>query len=239
MVIRPNPTRRPPGRPEHPPSSVSILQLALTIAIALSAAATVWAEHRGVRRAVYVFKPLTTLLILALALAAPDAVSERYRTLVCAGLVFSLAGDVFLMLPRDRFVAGLASFLVAHLFYVAAFAPRPATFAAPGVLLVLLFCGIGLLRALWDDLGSLRVPVVVYAAALLGMAWQAAERWTALDTTPALLAAIGAGLFVVSDSVLAWERFASRHRYGQAVVLGTYFAAQWLIAMSVAAHPFG
>ena len=216
-----------------------ILALLLSAAIALSAAVTVWAEHRGVRRAVYVFKPLTTTLILALALAAPDAVSERYRALVCAGLAFSLAGDVFLMLPRDRFVAGLASFLVAHLFYVAAFAPRPPTFAAPGVLLVLALCGVALLRSLWADLGTLRGPVVVYAAALLGMAWQATERWMGLRTEPALLAMVGAGLFVVSDSVLAWERFAARHRYAQAVVLSTYFAAQWLIALSVAARPFG
>lgn len=216
-----------------------ILSLLLTAAIALSAAATMWAEHRGARRIVYLFKPLTTTLILALALAAPDAVSERYRALVCAGLVFSLAGDVFLMLPRDRFVAGLASFLVAHLFYVAAFAPWLPALHAPGALLVLAVCGIGLLRALWKDLGRLRVPVAVYAAALLVMAWQAAERWMVLGTEPALLGAIGAALFVVSDSVLAWERFAARHRYGQVVVLSTYFAAQWLIAMSVAARPFG
>lgn len=216
-----------------------IFPLLLTVAIALAAAATVWAERRDVRRVVYVAKPLATVLILVLALTAQDAVSERYRALVCAGLVFSLAGDVFLMVPRDRFVAGLASFLVAHVLYVAAFAPRPATFAAPGVLLVLVLCGLGLLRALWDGLGSLRVPVVVYSAALLVMAWQAAERWMGLGTTPALLAAVGAGLFVISDSVLAWERFVRRHRWGQAVVLGTYFAAQWLIALSVAARPFG
>jgi uncharacterized membrane protein YhhN len=218
---------------------VPILPLLLTIAIALSAAVTVWAEHRGARRIVYLFKPLTTLLILALALAAPDAVSGRYRALVCIGLVFSLAGDVFLMLPRDRFVAGLASFLLAHGFYIAAFAPRPPAFRAPGALLVLAFCGIGLLRALWPHLGRLRGPVVVYAAALLGMAWQAAERWMALGTEPALLGAMGAGLFVVSDAALAWERFAARHRYGQAVVLSAYFAAQGLIALSVAARPIG
>lgn len=238
-VRRPEPgiIRTLSQRPSPPP--VPVLTLLLTAAIALSAAITVWAEQGGARRVLYVFKPLTTALILALALAAPDAASGAYRALVAAGLAFSLAGDVFLMLPRDRFVAGLASFLVAHLLYVAAFAPRPPTFAAPGALLVLAFCGVGLLRALWDDLGRLRGPVVAYAAALLAMAWQAAERWTELGTQPALLGAVGAGLFVVSDSVLAWERFAARHRYGQAVVLSTYFAAQWLIALSVAARPFG
>jgi uncharacterized membrane protein YhhN len=104
---------------------------------------------------------------------------------------------------------------------------------------VLVFFGLGLLRALWMHLGRLRMPVTVYAAALLAMAWQAAERWMALGTTAALMAAAGAALFVVSDSVLAWGRFVRRHRYGQVIVLSTYFAAQWLIAMSVAARPFG
>ncbi|HYW11233.1 MAG TPA: lysoplasmalogenase [Longimicrobium sp.] len=216
-----------------------ILPLLLTVAIALSAAFTIRADGRGARQRVYVGKPLTTVLVLALAATAPDAVAARYQALVCAGLLLSLAGDVFLMLPRDRFVAGLASFLVAHAFYVAAFAPWPLTLRAPLVLLVLAAFGAVLMRALWDRLGRLRAPVVVYAAALLGMAWQAAERWMALGTTPALLAMIGAALFVVSDSALAWGRFRQRHPCGQTVVLSTYWTAQWLIALSVAARPFG
>lgn len=210
-----------------------LLPLLLTIAIALCAAATIRAEGRGARGGVYVLKPLTTVLILALAAVAPEPVWRGYQALVCAGLLFSLAGDVFLMLPRDRFVAGLASFLVAHLFYIAAFAPRPPGVEAPAVLLALLVFGVLLMRALWPRLGSLRVPVAVYAAALLGMAWQAAERWAVLGGTPALLAFVGAGLFAVSDSVLAWQRFVRPVRHGQAIVLGTYLTAQWLIALSV------
>lgn len=215
------------------------LPLALTLLAAASAAGTLWAERRGSRRAFYLLKPLTTALILALAATAAAPVSGGYRALVCAGLLFSLAGDVFLMLPRDRFVAGLASFLVAHLFYIAAFAPRPPRLAAPFLLLALLVYGVVLLRALWPRLGGLRAPVAVYAAVLLVMAWQAAARWEVDDTGRALAAAAGAGLFVVSDSVLAWERFREPRAYGQAVVLGTYYAAQWLIATSVHTAPFG
>ncbi len=216
-----------------------ILPLLLTAAIALCAALAIGADGRGARRMVYVCKPLATVLVLALAATVTDAVSARYQALVCAGLLFSLAGDVFLMLPRDRFVAGLASFLVAHGFYVAAFAPWPLALRAPLALLVLAAFGAVLLRALWDGLGRLRGPVALYAAALLAMAWQAAERWMSLGTTPALLATVGAALFVVSDAALAWGRFRARHRYGQTVVLSTYWAAQWLIALSVAARPFG
>jgi uncharacterized membrane protein YhhN len=215
------------------------LALPLTLLIALSAALSIRAEQRQARRAVYLFKPLTTVLILALALAVPEPAGGGYRTLIAAGLLFSLAGDVFLMLPRDRFVAGLACFLVAHLLYIAAFAPRPSTLAAPLVLAVLLAYGGWLMRALWPHLGGLRAPVAVYAAALLVMAWQAAERWATVGTTSALLAVIGAGLFVASDSLLAWQRFVRPVCHGEALVLGTYFAAQWLIALSVTPHPFG
>ncbi len=71
----------------------------------------------------YACKPLATVLILWLALGAAAPGSSRYRWLVGAGLAASLAGDVFLMLPGDWFVFGLASFLLAHLCYVVAFAP--------------------------------------------------------------------------------------------------------------------
>ncbi|HEX2078923.1 MAG TPA: lysoplasmalogenase [Longimicrobium sp.] len=205
----------------------------------MSAVLTVAAEQRGVWRGVYLFKPLATVLLLALAAAARQPAAGGYQALVCAGLLFSLAGDVFLMLPRDRFVAGLASFLAAHLFYVAAFAPRPPGLRAPLALAAVLAYGAVLLRALWPRLGTLRAPVALYAAALMAMAWQAMEWRAVVEGTPALLAAVGAVLFVASDSVLAWERFVRRHAWGQAVVLGTYFAAQWLIALSVHARPFG
>lgn len=61
----------------------------------------------------YVFKPLTTLAIAAMVVATSRA-EPAYRRAVIAGLVLSTAGDVFLMLPGDRFVYGLAAFLVAH-----------------------------------------------------------------------------------------------------------------------------
>ena len=94
---------------------------AVTVLAGAAAVAAVAAEARGAHRALYVFKPLATALLVLLVVAAPAPPSERYRLLVAAGLVFSLAGDVFLMLPADRFLAGLASFLVTHVLYTAAF----------------------------------------------------------------------------------------------------------------------
>ena len=67
----------------------------------------------------WIFKPLTTLLIAAMVWRTPSSL-PRYRAWLLAGLALSTAGDVFLMLPIDAFVAGLASFLLAHVAYLLA-----------------------------------------------------------------------------------------------------------------------
>jgi uncharacterized membrane protein YhhN len=92
----------------------------LVLLVILSASIHIRAEYRGPRQHVYIFKPLTMVLILLIAILG-QAAAPLYKYMIIAGLVFSMAGDVFLMLPSDRFVAGLVAFLVAHIFYIVAF----------------------------------------------------------------------------------------------------------------------
>lgn len=213
------------------------LQLALAASAALVAVLAIRAHYLDESRRwqVYAFKPLATLLILALALVLTPARSD-YQWAIAAGLLFSTAGDVFLMLPRDRFVAGLASFLVAHLCYVGAFSIG-VPFAAAPLLWLPFFAAGGLVLALvWPGLKpALRAPVAVYVIVIATMAGQAAGRWHASGSAVALAAAVGAGLFVVSDAVLAIDRFRWKFRAARAVTLATYWAAQLLIAISVSA----
>jgi uncharacterized membrane protein YhhN len=208
----------------------------ISLAIALSGGLTIFARNveLGGLSLGYLFMPLTTLLILLLAATAPQSSGPRYQWGVVAGLLFSLAGDVCLMLPKDLFLAGLLAFLVAHVCYLVAFtadcrfAARLVPFAVCG--------GIGLvvLVVLWARLpAALRLPVVLYAGALLAMAAQAASRAVELRAVPATAAAIGAGLFVVSDTLLVINRFGCDLPASRLLVLGTYFTAQWLIARSV------
>ena len=188
-------------------------------------------------------KPLATALILALAVRAALPVSSRYRMLVCVGLLFSLAGDVFLMLPGDRFLAGLGAFLVAHLFYLAAFYGRSnarVRLTSVGLFAVFDVVNLAGLLPLLDN--ALRVPVLLYVLALLLMAGFALARARSLHAregmasataTSARLAAIGALFFVISDTLLAWNRFGGGIHLAPLWVLGTYFVAQWYIARSV------
>ncbi len=208
------------------------VRLWLLLAVLGSAFGHIRAEYRGPRWQVYLFKPMTTALILLVALASPHTPGAFYRGAILAGLLLSLAGDVFLMLPRDRFVAGLVSFLAAHLCYIAAFSSGVALGLSPWTTVPLLVVAVILLWLLWPHLGSMRLPVLLYVAVILCMAWRALARWQQVGGGEALGAAVGALLFVASDSALALDRFRGRFRSAQLVILSTYTIAQWLIASS-------
>lgn len=182
---------------------------------------------------VYLFKPLATLLILCVVLTTGDRFFHPYSLLLAAGLLFSTAGDVFLMLPKDRFIAGLVSFLVAHLCYIAAFS-NDAAFGTGLVWWLPFFAAGGaVVMSLWAKLPSaLRWPVLAYVLVIATMAGQATGRWLFLGDSAALYSAVGAGLFVVSDAVLAIDRFGWPFHAARGITLTTYYAAQLLIAQS-------
>lgn len=208
------------------------MKLTLLLLIAVSAALTIRGKYRS-QKLLFVFKPLTIGLVIGLAWMVGEESPDRYFWLVLLGLLFSAAGDVFLMLPRDRFIAGLASFLVAHLLYIAAFSAAAGFWATPWLALpYLLGAGLMLLYLL-PHAGNLTVPVVVYALVIATMGWQATGHWLALRDSASLCAMIGAMLFLVSDAVLATNRFAKPFISAELALLSTYFAAQTLIALSV------
>jgi uncharacterized membrane protein YhhN len=190
-------------------------------------------EFGGRSKAYYVFKPLTTVLIILVALLAPAPVPPAYKTLILAGLALSLAGDVFLLFPEKWFEAGLVAFLAAQVLYILAFKPEPGGGLSAPVLLPFLLYALLFFRLLAPALGKLKLPVLVYTAAITAMAWLAACRFVYRGGTKPLLAFVGAVLFLVSDSVLAYDRFARKLGPARLLVLGTYFPAQLLIALSI------
>jgi uncharacterized membrane protein YhhN len=204
----------------------------LTLIILLSAIVEIWAKAQKRNRLVYVFKPLTTLLILGLALVSSTPPTPFYRWAVVLGLLLSTAGDIFLMLPGDRFLPGLGSFLLAHLAYIAAFTVGRDAFPRLLPLLPWALYGLLIFSLLRSHFGRMLLPATVYLVIILVMAWSALSAWAAQPSPGTLLALAGAVLFVVSDSALAWRRFRHKFRGADLVVMATYYAAQWLIALS-------
>ena len=204
------------------------LQVLLIEAAALATATsalglTAW--HHG-------FKPLALLLAIGW-------VARRARhagavgtpaVLLLAGLACSLAGDVLLMLP-GLFIPGLVAFLAAHLCYIALFKQGLPWFPSRRALLATLGVGAAMYAFLFNNLGPvLKVAVGAYVVVIALMAAQAIGRATLLRDRPSLAVAIGAGFFMLSDSLLATNKFAFALPMAQLWVLASYYVAQILIA---------
>ncbi len=207
---------------------IAVLSI-LAFAAAILAILSVYQKRRLTH---YLFKPLTVVLIILIALQSKHPTSPFYRQAIIAGLIFSLAGDIFLMLPSDRFIPGLVSFLFAHVFYIAAFTYESGGALTFWTLVPFLLYGCLMLRVLWPHLGKLKLPVLIYVAAILAMGWTAAGRRLLTEQRGSLLAFLGALLFIASDSALALDKFRRPFRSAQLLILSTYFTAQWLIALS-------
>jgi uncharacterized membrane protein YhhN len=141
-----------------------------------------------------------------------------------------LAGDVFLMWPKEGFLPGLVSFLLAHLAYLWAFTrvarlgAQPMAFVAYGLMAAVI------LSQLWPGVpGALRAPVVAYVLCLASMAAQAAVVWRSGSDRGAVLA-LGGALFMTSDALLAVNKFAQALPAASLWILASYWAAQWCIA---------
>lgn len=197
--------------------------------------AAVWAQaggRVGARRVEYAAKPLVVVLLFGAALSLDSASPEAARWWVVAALVFSLAGDVLLMLPPSgRFEAGLASFLAAHLCYMGGFAAMGLSWTRVGLAAVVLVAvaaviGPPVLRGAARGGRAVRGPVALYMLAISAMAALAVGtgRWSA---------AVGAGLFYESDAMIAWSRFVRPWPRDKVAIIVVYHAAQALLVVSL------
>jgi uncharacterized membrane protein YhhN len=182
----------------------------------LGLAVTDWIAVGQQRRELEVLaKPATLAALLIYASADPHA----SRWLMTA-LALSLLGDVYLMLPGDRFIAGLSAFLLAHVAYIFAFDVS----AKSGLLWLLLVLVVSspfalrILRAVTDP--AMRNAVAVYMAVIGFMAASAlaSGSWAAT---------VGAVLFVVSDLTIAWDRFVRPFPAARMMIIVTYHLGQW------------
>lgn len=179
------------------------------------------------------FKPLSILFaILFVAVRAySTGAMARFDLMLLAALLCSLAGDVFLMLPGSYFIPGLASFLVAHLFYIALFRQGLGWFPNRSALVAVLAVGAGMYGVVWAGLGEpvLKLAVAAYVCVISVMAAQAIGRATAQGTTSARWVAMGACVFMLSDSLIAINKFVTPVALSPLWVLSTYYCAQLLI----------
>lgn len=222
--------------------------MSLTILAAISGILHIYFDYQKNTKASYLFKPLVCFLLIIMVLLYGQEAPSNYRNWILAGLFFSIIGDICLMLEKEKFIQGLASFFLAHLCYIMAFLlfiemdnkiPWISYFA---LLVIASFVWVSLKEGVSKESnGKLKLPVIAYIAVIVVMVmlartWmtQAAQgSYIGLTLSAASFAYVGALFFMASDTNLAINKFKRSYHWAQLVTLSTYYIAQILIARSV------
>ena len=183
------------------------------------------------KRVEYFFKP-ATLAALVVAASTIDATDDAQRVAFVVALCLGLVGDVFLMLP-DRFVPGLATFLLGHVAYIVGLRMESGSGIAWTVAtIVIVAAGFPLARKIVRGASghhsSLGPPVAAYTAVITLMV-------SAAVVTGDALAIAGALLFYLSDSLIGWSRFVRTAAWAPLGIIVTYHLGQALLVASLAA----
>ena len=153
-----------------------------------------------------------------------------------AGLFFSWAGDIvleFSHINNSYFIPGLICFLTAHIMYFTVFIITPGknTIFRNNIYLLIpvITYGVLLICFLYDDLMDMRIPVIIYSVVILSMLSGAINRIGKVGRSSFYMVLIGAILFVISDSLIAINKFSCHFRLAEILVMSTYISAQYLI----------
>jgi len=183
----------------------------------------------------YITKPFIVIAVAGYFLSQTKGIQSPFKVWIMFALCFSWTGDVLLMFQEKDssfFLMGLSTFLVAHIFYIIFFhRVRVAEKIKPAVwsgIVVVIYYGT-LITFLSPYLGDMKLPVRIYglvisfmlmlALHMLYLQYKAAGKWMVQ----------GALLFVISDSVLAINKFYQSSDIAGPIIMLTYGLAQLFI----------
>ncbi|MTI22192.1 lysoplasmalogenase [Fulvivirga sp. RKSG066] len=191
-----------------------------------------------------------SVLMPILAIYAFIRISRKKETsflVLITALGFSWLGDILLLFDAgsdNYFIYGLGAFLIAHIGYIVV--NRKATYPNTSTSLlstqkmryifIIVLAGSAVVHVLYAHLGALKLPVIVYAAILTLMAISALYRFGRTSHRSFVLVFTGAVLFMLSDTLLAVDKFVETFPYAGFWIMATYSSAQFLIVEGVAVH---
>lgn len=201
--------------------------------------AELMALYYGLELLQYITKPLL-MIIMAWFVLLQSNIGKKIKTLLLFAILFSLGGDVFLLFDQkggSNFMLGLFSFLLAHLFYIILFlhikkSQQPQRSWNAWIIVALLLYVTLFFYLLSPNLGELKIPVVIYAIVLSSMLISAMHAFRFTNDTGRWVIG-GAFLFVISDSLLAINKFYAPYAFAGLAIMSTYALAQFLIITGV------
>ncbi len=188
-------------------------------------------------------KPFLIPSLIAAVYCHPNFSSKKFLS---GALIFSWIGDVVLMFQSLNplfFMGGLTAFLIGHIIYIILFNKekrqvlnKNSRFLRIGSLSIMLYL-IVMLSLLLPHLGAMRLPVTVYALTISLMLWTAVIGYTEWESPANAWIMTGAILFVLSDSILAFNKFYQPIWLASFFIMVTYLAAQYAIVVGVLKLP--
>ena len=195
--------------------------------------AIIYTFEIGIKDSEYimVFKLLPMIFIIIYALLSKALDVKKYYILMSIGLVVCAIGDYTI---QQWFIIGLSFFLIGHIFYISAFITANEQKPPKSLLAGLVFFGavmaVIIAGGLFKDGDTvMALAVIAYISVILTMGWTA---WR----TKSMYAMIGAFLFIISDSVLALNKFTIDIPYSGIWIMSTYYGAQILLALSISQY---
>lgn len=183
----------------------------------------------------YIFKPLLVGSLLGYFIIATAGIPSPFKKWIIGALLFSVGGDSLLLLANTSewyFILGLVSFLIAHVFYIGCFHFMKVRESVTGKWQTAIIVGVYyffIMSFLIPHLGALKIPVLIYGIVISFMLLLAMHLYELADGRTGRMLLTGAILFVVSDSILAINKFYRPAVWGGWAIMTTYVAAQWLL----------
>ncbi len=215
-------------------TSTSIFYIIFTIIVFTE---TVIANLNGLENLHYISKPLVVISLIFFFTKHNNTLSKHTKTFTTLALFFSLLGDVLLLFVYKNpifFILGLLAFLMAHIMYCLVFFKHQDSNKKPyGFILLLLVYACGLFWLLNPGLDQLLIPVILYMFVILLMSTFAYLRQKDKSYN---LVFIGAICFMVSDSLLALNKFYTPLPFADFSIMFTYALSQFLIVIGLLKH---
>lgn len=164
------------------------------------------------------------------------------KKILLGALLFSWIGDVILLfapIAEIYFILGLVAFLISHVIYIILFNKQNRSDAVKnkgvfyiGLLAILIYLA-SMLTVLLPKLGDLQVPVIVYALTISTMLLYAFRGYLVWNKPANTYIFVGAVIFVLSDSILAMDKFYEPIYKNSFFIMLTYLMAQYLIVIGI------
>lgn len=190
-------------------------------------------NYRNNLKGIYLTKPL----IMPLLILYYITLTQNINFIIVGALIFGFLGDVFLLDSKNHFTKGLLSFFCGHILYIVAFYLN---FTIKGVkgfyfafIIFYLFYALLLVKGLFPYLGSMKILGTMYMSTIMIMSFISLLMMLQSFTINTVLIFLGTIIFIVSDSVLAFDTFKEKYAYSGVIIMSTYITAQFLIIVGI------